>query len=80
LGADGGNTSRKALEAFRLEVFKSGRLTENGLRRLFGFRTRYQLDGFLKAHEIWIDYTLETCRREIESLKSLGVGRVQIRR
>jgi hypothetical protein len=37
-----------------------------------GFHTRYRLDGFLKAHDIRIDYTLEDFRREREALQRLG--------
>jgi hypothetical protein len=73
----GENLSRRALEAFALEEYKSGHLTENELRRLLGFKTRYQLDGFLKAHDVWIDYTLEDFPREVESLKRLGFWRAQ---
>lgn len=65
--------SRRALEAFGLEEYKSGHLTEDALRRLLGFTTRYQLDGFLKAHEVWIDYTVEDFRPEVESLKRVGL-------
>jgi hypothetical protein len=65
--------SRRALEAFGLEEYKSGHLTEDALRRLLGFTTRYQLDGFLKAHEVWIDYTVEDFRREVESLRRVGL-------
>ncbi len=64
--------SRRALEAFGLEEYKSGRVTQAELRRLLGFETRYQLDGFLKAHDVWIDYTLEDAKRERESLERLG--------
>jgi hypothetical protein len=49
-------------------------LSEDGLRRLLGFGTHYQLDGFLKAHDIWIEYTLEDFRREVESLDRLGLS------
>jgi len=72
LGAEGGDLSRRALEAFALEEYKSGRVTQAELRRLLGFETRYQLDGFLKAHDVWIDYTLEDAKRERESLERLG--------
>ena len=72
LNAAGGDLSRRALEAFALEEYRSGHLTENALRRLLGFSTRCQLDGFLKAHDVWIDYTLEDVRREIASLEGLG--------
>ena len=73
LSAVGGDLSRRALEAFALEEHKSGHLTEDALRRLLGFTTRYQLDGFLKAHNVWIDYSIEDFRREVDSLKRLGL-------
>lgn len=73
LSAQGGDLSREALEAFALEEYKNGCLTEDELRRFLGFGTRYQLDGFLKAHDVWIDYTLEDFRREVDSLERLGL-------
>jgi len=73
LSAAGGDLSRRALEALALDEYKRGRLTEDGLRRMLGFGTRYQLDGFLKAHDVWIEYTLDDYRREIDSLKQLGL-------
>jgi len=59
LSAAGVDLSRRALEVFGLEEFKSGHTTKAELRRLLGFTTRYELHGFLKAHEVWIDYTVE---------------------
>ena len=50
LSAGGGDLSRRALEAPGLEEYKSGRITKAVLRRLLGFTSRYELDGFLKAH------------------------------
>lgn len=73
LSAQGGDLSRRALEAFALEEYKNGCLTEDELRRFLGFGTRYQLDGFLKAHDVWIDYTLEDFRREVDSLERLAL-------
>jgi hypothetical protein len=43
------------------------------LRRLLGFATGYQLDGFLKAHEVYEDYTMEDLEKELDGLKRLGV-------
>jgi hypothetical protein len=48
----GGNLSRRALEMLTLDEYKNGHLTAAELRRLLGFRTRYQLDGFLRAQSI----------------------------
>jgi hypothetical protein len=73
LSAADGDLSRRALEALGLEEYKSGRITENQLRRLLGFGTRYELDGFLKAHDVWIDYSVQDFRREIDTLRKLGI-------
>ncbi len=61
-------------EAFGLEEYKAGRLTEAQLRHLLGFPTRQELDGFLKAHEVWLNYTLEDLERDRAALKRLGFG------
>jgi hypothetical protein len=42
------------------------------LQTLLGFGTRYKLDGFLKAHGVWVDYTLDDFHREVDSLERLG--------
>lgn len=73
LNAAGGDLSRRALEALALEEYKSGHITKAELRRLLGFSTRYELDGFLKAHGVWADYAIEDLRREIQDLQSLGL-------
>jgi uncharacterized protein UPF0175 len=73
ISAAGGDLSRRALEALALEEYKNGHLTEDELRRFLGFGTRYQLDGFLKAHDVWVEYTIEDFRREVDSLKKLGL-------
>ena len=61
-----------ALEALALVEFKSGRITKPELRRLLGFGTRYQLDGFLKSHDVYEDYTMEDFERDRDALKQLG--------
>jgi hypothetical protein len=72
LSAAGGDLSRRALEALALEEFKTGHITKPELRRLLGFGTRYQLDGFLKTHGVYEEYTVDDFEREREALKSLG--------
>jgi hypothetical protein len=56
-----------------LEEYKADRLSKAQVRRLLGFGTRYELDGFLKAHEVWAKVTVDDVRRDIEDLKSLGL-------
>ncbi len=73
MGVSGGDLSRRALEALALEEFKSGRITKPELRRLLSFGTRYQVDGFLKAHDVYEDYTLRDLEQELEGLRRLGI-------
>jgi hypothetical protein len=40
------------LETLALEEYKSGRLSKAELRHALGFETGYELDGFLKAHQV----------------------------
>jgi len=68
----GGDLSRRVLEGFAIEEYKSERITKAQLRRLLGFKTRYELDDFLKARQVWANVTIEDVRRDVEDLKGLG--------
>jgi hypothetical protein len=59
--------SRKDLEA--LEELKAGRITEAELDRMLGL-ARIQIDGFLKAHGVYEDVTIEDIERDLADLKS----------
>lgn len=67
----GPDAERRLIEAFALEEFRAGRMTKPELRQLLGL-SRYKLDGLLKAHGIYEQYTLEDLEREREVLKRLG--------
>jgi hypothetical protein len=73
LTAAGGDLSRRALEAFALEGYKSGHLTTPELRQLLGYETRATLDGFLKAHGVFEEYTLEDLEQEQRDMMRLGL-------
>jgi hypothetical protein len=66
-----GDLERRALEALALEEFKLGHLTKRELRRMLGLG-RIELDGFLKAHEIYEPYTVEEFEREQKAFDRLG--------
>jgi hypothetical protein len=73
LSVSGVDLSRRALEAFALEEYKRERISKAELRRLLGIQSRYELDGFLKAHGVWNEYSIHDFRREQEMLDRLGV-------
>jgi hypothetical protein len=66
-----GELERRLLEALALEEFKLGHLTQPELRRLLGLG-RIELDGFLKAHEVFETYGLADFERERQALDPLG--------
>ena len=70
--AAAGDLSRRALEAFGLEELRAGRITEPQLGEMLGL-ARIQMDGFLKSHGIFHDYTMEDFDRERAALKRLGL-------
>ena len=73
LNAAGGDLSRRALEALALDEYRSGRLTKPELRHALGFETGYELDGFLKMHQVWIEYDEQDLARERASLDRLSL-------
>jgi hypothetical protein len=73
LGAGHVDLGRRALEALVAEEYRAGRLTRPDLRQLLGFETGHEIDGFLKAHEIYDGITLEELNRQLETLDRLGI-------
>jgi hypothetical protein len=73
LSADAATLERRALEALVAEEYRAGRLTRPDLRRLLGFQTGYEIDGFLKVHDIYDGITLEELNRQLDDLDRIGV-------
>ena len=73
LSSSGQELSRAALEALALEAYRERKLTTAQLRRILGFETRYELDGFLKAHAVWLDYTRQDLEQDRETHDRLGL-------
>jgi len=67
LAADAASLSRTALEALALEGVRSGKLTPAQARRLLGIKSRHEMDGFLKAHDVLLPLTIEDVRRDTET-------------
>lgn len=57
--ADPGGITRAALEALAIEGVRSGKLTVHQARQMLGIPSRYEMDGFLKAHGVPLAITLE---------------------
>lgn len=68
-----GDFPRRAFEAIVAEEYRLGHLSKPDLRRLLGFKTSIQIDGFLKNHGVMLDYTMEDLERDSETLSRLGL-------
>ena len=47
---------RAALESLALEGYRAGALTHSQVRRLLGFASLGETDGFLKQHGVYLEY------------------------
>lgn len=63
----GRDPARAALEAWGLEAYRERRLSAFQLRTLLGISSRWDLDAFLKEHEVY-DYTLEEFEKDLATI------------
>ena len=59
-----GGLTRAALEALAIEGVRSGKLTVHQARQMLGIPSRYEMDGFLKAHGMLLPITVEDVAME----------------
>jgi hypothetical protein len=57
--AEPGGIARAAVEAFAAVGLRFGKLTPYQARQLLGIRSRYEMDGFLKARGLFLPATIE---------------------
>jgi hypothetical protein len=68
---EGRDAARAALEAMTIEAYREHRLTGYQVRELLGLSSLDELDGFLKNHRVWLDYSIEDFDREREASERL---------
>ena len=74
LKSGGHDLSRAALEAIVVEEYRNAKLSDVQFRRLLGL-SRVGADELLKAHGVWLDYTLDDFRREGDATQGIGERR-----
>jgi hypothetical protein len=55
--ASNGDLSRRILEAYALDAYRSGELTSHQVGQLLGLESPMETDAFLKQHGAYIEYT-----------------------
>jgi hypothetical protein len=71
LGINEKDLSRAALEAIALEGYRSDRLAGFQVMQMLDLETRLELDAFLKAHRVDLEYSFEYLERERADLDFL---------
>ena len=67
------NIPRQALEALAVEGYRTGGLSENQVRRLLGFESRFDVHALLKEHRVPLRYTEEDVERDLAAHRELGL-------
>jgi hypothetical protein len=62
---------RQVLESVALEGYRSGALTAAQVRQLLGFKSRMEVDPFLKEHGVFLEYTLDDLDRDRKAHRQL---------
>ena len=62
----GQDPARVALEDMAVQAYRVRRLSEHQLATLLGMG-RYDLDGFLKLREVYLEYSPEDLTQELEA-------------
>jgi hypothetical protein len=65
--------SRRVLEVLLAEEYRLRHIHKPDLRRMLGFETSYEIDGFLKAHNLYMKCSMEDFEREWDAVKRLGI-------
>jgi predicted HTH domain antitoxin len=64
--------AREALEALAIAGYRAGKLSAHQAGSLLGFTSRFQFEGFLKAHNIFDHaYSAEDLADDVKTLRDL---------
>ena len=74
VAAPGQDLSEAAFHALVIDAYRMGRLTEHALREVLDLPTRDAVDGFLKAHGVPLDYSVEDLTEERALAARLWAG------
>ena len=71
LGKDVDALPRWLLEKAGLEAYRSGEMSSYELRLMLGLKSRFEVDAFLKAHNVYLEYTDEDFAHDAETSRQL---------
>jgi hypothetical protein len=66
---------RQVLEAVGVEAYRTDALTEEQVRRLLQFETRFEVHSLLKEHSVPLRYTETDFENDLTSHREIGILR-----
>ena len=73
LAEKGQDLSKAALEALAIDAYRMNRISGYQLGQLLEIPSRYELDGFLKLHQVWLDYSWDDLELDRDTHRRLGL-------
>lgn len=64
---------RQTLEAIAVDGYRTGALSENQVRRLLGFDSRFEVHALLKEHGVPLRYTAADVDEDLAAHRELGI-------
>jgi hypothetical protein len=65
----GEDPSRAILEDALVQAYREEKISGPQLMEALGIETRYELDGFLKSRQVWIEYSLDELNHDREVME-----------
>ena len=69
---NGDDLPRDVIEAYALEGYKSGRLTAYQVQEILGLETPMEVDGFLKGHGVYADYSEQDLEEDLATSRRIS--------
>ena len=67
----GQDPSRVVLEDALVQAYRENRISGPQLMEALGIETRDELDGFLKARQVWVEYSIDDLNKEREAMERI---------
>jgi hypothetical protein len=74
LTENGEDLSRTALESLALQEYRLGRLSDEQVRRMLGFESRFDVHAFFRTHDTYLNYTDSDLEQDLATARSLRQG------
>ncbi|HEY4381551.1 MAG TPA: UPF0175 family protein [Acidobacteriaceae bacterium] len=67
----GQDPARAVLEDALVQAYRENRISGPQLMQALGIETRDELDGLLKSHQVWIEYSMDDLNKEREAMERI---------